>query len=145
METQFWHAFDVEVLFLNSGLLIITEFQWFFCFLGRDELYICTLQGFSLFDFDNSEISFTQQSQYSFHSIIITILWSKWKIAGYFQIKKKKSGAALKFMFSKKDTKKYKIFTVDLKLTKGQLISKCLLGVFNSPKKRTKTIRLEVP
>ena len=26
----------------------------------------------------------------------------------------------------------------------GQLISKCLLGDFNSPKKRTKTIRLEV-
>ena len=28
--------------------------------------------------------------------------------------------------------------------TKGQLISKCLFGVFNSPKKRTKTIRPEV-
>ena len=28
--------------------------------------------------------------------------------------------------------------------TKGQLISKCLFGVFNSPKKRTKTIQLEV-
>ena len=28
---------------------------------------------------------------------------------------------------------------------KGQLISKCLFGTFNSPKKRTKTIRLEVP
>ena len=28
---------------------------------------------------------------------------------------------------------------------KGQLISKRLFGVFNSPKKRTKTIRLEVP
>ena len=28
--------------------------------------------------------------------------------------------------------------------SKGQLISKCLFGVFNSPKKRTKTIRLEV-
>ena len=26
--------------------------------------------------------------------------------------------------------------------TKGQLISKCLFGIFNSPKKRTKTIRL---
>ena len=26
---------------------------------------------------------------------------------------------------------------------KGQLISKCLFGVFNSPKKRLKTIRLE--
>ena len=32
-----------------------------------------------------------------------------------------------------------------LERTKGQLISKCLFGVFNSPKKRTKTIRLEVP
>ena len=30
-------------------------------------------------------------------------------------------------------------------ITKGQLISKCLFGVFNPPKKRTKTIRLEVP
>ena len=29
--------------------------------------------------------------------------------------------------------------------SKGQLISKCLFGVFNSPKKRMKTIRLEVP
>ena len=29
--------------------------------------------------------------------------------------------------------------------TKGQLISKCLFGVFNSPKKRTKTIQLQVP
>ena len=29
--------------------------------------------------------------------------------------------------------------------TKGQLISKCLFGVFNPPKKRTKTIWLEVP
>ena len=29
-------------------------------------------------------------------------------------------------------------------VAKGQLISKCLLGAFNSPKKRTKTIRLEV-
>ena len=29
--------------------------------------------------------------------------------------------------------------------TKGQLISKCLFCFFNSPKKRTKTIRLEVP
>ena len=28
---------------------------------------------------------------------------------------------------------------------RGQLISKCLFGVFNSPKKGTKTIRLEVP
>ena len=28
---------------------------------------------------------------------------------------------------------------------KGQLISKCLFGVFNSPKKGTKTIWLEVP
>ena len=28
---------------------------------------------------------------------------------------------------------------------KGQLISKCLFGVFNSPKKWTKIIRLEVP
>ena len=28
---------------------------------------------------------------------------------------------------------------------KVQLISKCLFGVFNSPKKRMKTIRLEVP
>ena len=28
--------------------------------------------------------------------------------------------------------------------TKGQLISKCLFGVFNSSKKRTKTILLEV-
>ena len=27
---------------------------------------------------------------------------------------------------------------------KGQLISKCLFGVFNSPKKRTKKIRFEV-
>ena len=27
---------------------------------------------------------------------------------------------------------------------KGQLILKCLFGVFNSPKKQTKTIRLEV-
>ena len=37
----------------------------------------------------------------------------------------------------------------DLKINnlcaKGQLISKCLFGVFNSPKKPTKTIRLEVP
>ena len=31
-----------------------------------------------------------------------------------------------------------------LEQVKGQLISKCLFGVFNSPKKRTKTIRLEV-
>ena len=30
-------------------------------------------------------------------------------------------------------------------ITKGQLISKCLFGVFNSPKKQMKTIRLEVP
>ena len=29
--------------------------------------------------------------------------------------------------------------------SKGQLISKCLVGVFNSPKKWPKTIRLEVP
>ena len=36
----------------------------------------------------------------------------------------------LKFMFSKKATKIDKIFTVDLTLTKGQLISKCLFGVF---------------
>ena len=28
---------------------------------------------------------------------------------------------------------------------KGQLISKCLFGVLNSPKKRTKSIQLEVP
>ena len=31
-----------------------------------------------------------------------------------------------------------------LQAAKGQLISKCHFGVFNSPKKRTKTIRLEV-
>ena len=29
--------------------------------------------------------------------------------------------------------------------TKGQLILKCPFGVFNSPKKRTKTNRFEVP
>ena len=29
-------------------------------------------------------------------------------------------------------------------LAKGQLILKCLSGVFNSPKNRTKTIRVEV-
>ena len=28
---------------------------------------------------------------------------------------------------------------------KGQLISKCLFGVFNSPKRQTKTIWLEIP
>ena len=28
---------------------------------------------------------------------------------------------------------------------KGQLVSKCIFGVSNSSKKRTKTIRLEVP
>ena len=31
-----------------------------------------------------------------------------------------------------------------IQITKGQLISKCLFGVFNSPKKWTKTIQLEV-
>ena len=30
-------------------------------------------------------------------------------------------------------------------LSKGQLILKCFMSDFNSPKKRTKTIRLEVP
>ena len=30
-------------------------------------------------------------------------------------------------------------------ILKGQLISKCLFGFFNSPQKLTKTIRLEVP
>ena len=33
----------------------------------------------------------------------------------------------------------------DIDHDKGQLISKCLFGVLNSPKKPTKTIRLEVP
>ena len=28
---------------------------------------------------------------------------------------------------------------------KGQIISKCIFGVFNSSKKQTKTTRLEVP
>ena len=32
-----------------------------------------------------------------------------------------------------------------LKRTKAQIISKCLFGIFNSPKIRTKTIRPEVP
>ena len=44
----------------------------------------------------------------------------------------------LKFMFSKKATKFEEIFTVDLTLCKGQLISKCSFGVFKSPKKPTK-------
>ena len=30
-------------------------------------------------------------------------------------------------------------------LAKGQLISKCLFGVFKSPNKQTKTIQLEIP
>ena len=30
-------------------------------------------------------------------------------------------------------------------VAKGQLISKCLFGVINSPRKRIKTIRLEAP
>ena len=34
---------------------------------------------------------------------------------------------------------------LEFELSKGQLISKCLFGVFNSPKKQTKTIQLEVP
>ena len=34
--------------------------------------------------------------------------------------------------------------TLKLDGIKGQLISKCLFGVFNPPKKRTKTIQLEV-
>ena len=44
----------------------------------------------------------------------------------------------IKFMFSKKATKIEDIFTVDLMVTKGQLISKCLLGVIVSTKKPTK-------
>ena len=35
--------------------------------------------------------------------------------------------------------------TYEIMTAKDQLISKCLLGVFNSPKKRTKTIWLGVP
>ena len=41
-------------------------------------------------------------------------------------------------MFSKKDTKIDKIFTVDLTLTKGQLISKCLFVDFNFFQKTNK-------
>ena len=37
----------------------------------------------------------------------------------------------LKFMFSKHVTKIDEIFTVNLTLCKGQVISKCLFGVFN--------------
>ena len=44
----------------------------------------------------------------------------------------------LKFILSKKATKIEEIFIVDLTLYKGQLISKCLFGIFNFPKKRTK-------
>ena len=40
-------------------------------------------------------------------------------------------------MFSKKATKNYKIFTVDLTLTKGQIILKGLFGVLEFSQKRT--------
>ena len=51
----------------------------------------------------------------------------------------------LKFMLSKKVTKIDEILFVDLTLCKGQLISKCLFGIFNFPKKRTKKIQLKTP
>ena len=40
---------------------------------------------------------------------------------------------------------KFVIKIVSWKICKGQLISKCLFGVFNSPKNCTKTVWLEVP
>ena len=43
-------------------------------------------------------------------------------------------------MFSKKATKLDKIFTIDLRVTKGQLISKCLFGVIVSTKKNNENI-----
>ena len=44
-----------------------------------------------------------------------------------------------------KEEKKRKLRHVTMPhlVYKGQLISKCLFGVFNSPKKQTKTIRIE--
>jgi hypothetical protein len=38
-----------------------------------------------------------------------------------------------------------KVCTCITAILKGQLISKCIFRVFNSPKKRPKTIRVEVP
>ena len=45
----------------------------------------------------------------------------------------------VKFMFSKKATKNYKILNVDLTLTKGQLISECPF-VFKTSSKKTNEI-----
>ena len=44
-------------------------------------------------------------------------------------------------MFSKKATKIDEIYTVDLTLTKGQLISKGVFGILNSSKKTNEKIR----
>ena len=52
-------------------------------------------------------------------------------------------------MTKKKDTKSVldssnRLLNPIKRLPKGQSISKCLFGVFNLPKKQTKTIQLEV-
>ena len=74
-----------------------------------------------------------------------------WITCSSYSLKSRKTGTYFK---NSKDIK-FQIFNVNLQLrlyfyvlywsVKGQLISTCLFGVFNSPKKRTKTIRLEVP
>ena len=48
------------------------------------------------------------------------------------------SADQLKFILSEKATKNDQIFTVDLALTKGQLISKQIYEVIVFPKKQTK-------
>ena len=64
--------------------------------------------------------------------------WSMAGVLGNMMGKKiqKLNMSLVKFMFSKKATKNYKIFTVDLTLSKGQIISKRLLVSSDSSKKR---------
>ena len=60
-----------------------------------------------------------------------------WKLLYYLKIENWKDIKAKMF--------DQKVFQHIVGTCKGQLISKCLFGVFNSSKKRTKTIQFEVP
>ena len=61
-------------------------------------------------------------------------------------VKVAQSQKVFHFVFNENQKKKWQINTIlELYQPKDQLISKCLFGVLNSPKKQTKTIRLEVP
>ena len=84
----------------------------------------------------SSEFSISNQSTSTLLYVVLSPYLNQIARPSFHKLRPK----SIKFVFSKKATKIDKIFTVDLTLCKGLIISECLYDVFKFSKKPTKNL-----